>query len=1085
MLQLILGRASTGKSYKVFENIKTDVLIGKSVVLLVPEQFTFECERTLLHTLGDKNTTNAQVLSFTRLYDEVARKIGGRVADTVTDGDKIILMGQALKSVASELVIWKKYVDSPRFISAFMVCVNELKASAISPDALFKAAEVLPDSFLKNKAKETALIYGAYNSLLGNRFIDPQDNGDRLYHNLLKYEFFKGKTVYIDSFKSFTGQQYKILDRILFQADTVTLCSTTPDLDYDKLDVFTSIRKTVQNIIKIAEKNHIEVSKPIILNDFHYKNDSLCKIESIFSDRHSVEYSSVEKGITVCCAQSVFDEAEFAARTIRRLVRTENYRYKDFVIITRTAEKYQTAVENACKKNGVFCFSDKRKSINYMPLTVLINSYFKLLTSYNTEAILSMLKTELGPVSGEQVNLLENYTYIWNINGFSWQENWDMNPEGFKEGISERSKATLELINSCREKVVNSVESFKRSFCGTPADMAAAVVRLLQKLKVSQKLKDNYCSVDVEPEEAEDMRQSYEVVMQILDGIVKCLPEKATTANEFINNWDMAVGCATFGNIPQMLDEVTFGAADRIKPSRPKVAFILGANEGEFPRSVKTQGIFADNERRRLNELGLELFTNDLTAAIEEDYLVYTSLCCPTEKLYVCYNTSAVSGASTEPSEIVTNIIDSLGTNAVIVNEPDFTLTYNNLPETDVTATSRMCSAYNNNKQMFATLEAAVSRKNGITVNGYLEQANKQITNLSPSVAKQLYGKNISLSATKFDTFQKCRFYFFCKYGIRAKKLEPAEFSNLQRGTIVHFVLEKIIKEYGKGIGELTRQQCDEKVDGYIKEYLSLIEGVQQFMNARMRYLVSKISELVKDVAFHLVREFSQTDFVPSFCELKIGNDGYVPTKTITADNGTSFNINGSIDRVDLWNGYVRVVDYKTGTKNFSLSDVLVGLNVQMLIYLYSLVKGENEEFNSLSSAGILYAPSKREKDDNNLAMNGIIVDNDEVINAMEKENAGEFIPKHEYKKDGNLKGSTYVSPEVFEVMFGYVEKLIRDMGTELEKGKIPAIPTDTSNSKACKYCDYYSVCCLEKGEHIKVETLTNAQALEKMKEVL
>jgi len=69
MLQFIYGRAATGKTYTVFERIKNDVENAKQVVLLVPEQFTFECERTLLHTLGDRSSTNVSVLSFTRLYD--------------------------------------------------------------------------------------------------------------------------------------------------------------------------------------------------------------------------------------------------------------------------------------------------------------------------------------------------------------------------------------------------------------------------------------------------------------------------------------------------------------------------------------------------------------------------------------------------------------------------------------------------------------------------------------------------------------------------------------------------------------------------------------------------------------------------------------------------------------------------------------------------------------------------------------------------------------------------------------------------------------------------------------------------------
>lgn len=1085
MLHLILGRAGTGKTYTVFERIKNDVENGKQVVLLVPEQFTFESERTLLHKLGDKASTNAQVLSFTRLYDEVSRKVGGRVADIINDGDRAILMGQALKASQLNLKLWGKYINSPKFSNAVLATVNELKAAAVTPEKLHEIADEVKSDYFKAKLNDVAAVYAAYNALLGERFLDPNDNLDRLSESLLEYRFFENKTVYIDAFKNFTGQQYKIIDKLISQCDDATFSFTAPDLDYDKFDIFQYVRKTAENLYKIAQNHRVDISKPVILNEFHFNNKSLCKIEALFSDSLCDTNDDLQ-GVTLCKCNTVYDEAEFAARTIRKAVRKEGYRYRDFVIIARDAEKYKNAVETACRKNDVYCFSDRRKSINDMPLPLLISAYLKLTNSYKTENILEILHCGIFPLNDDEIYELENYVYIWNINGQEWAKPWNMNPKGFEavnEKVVSENENKLEKLNSYRIKITESIEKFRRSFRGTPSQMAEAIVNLLDSLNASETLKtiysENYGGTLLES----DAIQCYDAVMEVLDGIVKCLPDKETTVKEFSDNWNVAVKSVTIGNIPQMLDEVTFGSADRIKPSSPKIAFILGAYQNEFPKLVSNTGVFAADEREILKEKGASMIETNLSAAIDEDYLVYTSLCCATDRIYITYPTFALGESGVEPSSIVNLLSNTFPKSSIKAKEPDTTLNYDNSPETVKSAVARMCGTYSFDKSAGLTIEKALKKTAGITLNDYLASADKRTAGISPQNSEKIFTKRINVSATKFEKYHECKFLFFCKYGLNIKKLSKADINALQRGTLIHYIMENLIKDYGKDIASFDKSKIDELVEGYIADYLSEIGGIEEFLDSRMKFLISKISEFAKKLAFHIASEFAQSDFTPDFCELKIGRDGIVPSKKVVCENGTEMRIEGSIDRVDTWNGYIRVVDYKTGKKTFKLSDTLVGLNLQMLIYLYSLVRSNNDDFNKLSTAGVLYVPNSEDKN-NGFAMNGIIVDQENIYTAMEKENEGKFIPKFETTKSGAVKGNTYVSGSVFETIFDYIEKLLNGMASEIEKGNMSAIPTD-GQADPCKNCEYYPICCIENNEHIKAENLKNHEALEKMREVL
>lgn len=1072
MLQMIFGRASTGKTYSIFESIKNSNENLSDIVVLVPEQFTFECERNLLHSLGDKASTDVSILSFTRLCDELNRHIGGRVADVLSEFDKSILMGQALKLSKDNLKVLKKYSGSPKFAEIVLKSVNEFKNASVSPDDLIKTREKLPKNYFNDKLDDFCVLYSFYNTLLKDRFLDPADNLTRLNENLLKFKYFENKTVYIDSFKNFTGQQYNIVERIMAQAKNVYFNFTCDD-SVSSSPIFENVIKTKEKILQIAEKNGLKFAQPIVLKEKHYKSEEISFLEELLSGKNE-KYSGAVSDISVCKCKTIFDEAQFAARSIRRLVREENYRYRDFVIICRNAEKYQRAVELACKENGVFCFFDKRRSIKQLPLTVFISSAFKLALKFNTDDIMTLHKTRLTDVSREEISEIDNYVFLWNISGDMWFEDWEFNPNGMNHDEIDLEK--LKRLNIIRKKMIKPVLFFKNAFCGTPSDLATAVIKLCEKENVAENLKKMSKRLSNEGlfDDAEALRLGYDTVMQILNSIVKCLPDTETTKDEFVKMWNIATNSATIGNIPQMLDEVTFGSADRIKPSRPKIAFVLGMNQGVFPQNTASKGLFAQREREILIENEIEIKDYTLTAAIDEEYLVYTSVCCPTDKLFLTYALSD-GGKSLEPSGVI-DVVTSGFENLKTIY--DYENIY--LPETYLSAKREMFAAFNSSP----ALSKSISEVLDIDVADSLKTIDKTAAKITPENAKALYKTNIMLSATKFDTFHRCRFAYFCKYGLKARRLQSADFDVLQRGTIVHYVLEKIIEKYSKRIAETPLDTLRNDVDFFIDEYLNLISGFAKIKNARTLFLVKKISAALKDVVCHISAEFAQNSFSPEFCELKIGNDGKIPSANIEFDGG-SMQINGSIDRVDIFEGFVRIVDYKTGTKEFKLPDILLGLNLQMLIYLYSLIKSGDNGIGELKPAGVLYMPSKRDLDGRGLAMNGLVLTDVKIAEAMEPDNNGEYIPKYSIKDDKINQSGAFISEKLFSDIFLYIELLIKKMGESVLSGDSQAIPNDGIDSDACKYCDYYSVCCIENAPHNAAQRLKNYEVASAIEEAI
>ena len=1082
MLKFIFGRPASGKTYNVLNTVKKLAESGKNTVLIVPEQFSFESERAVLKTLGDKAALNVSVMSFSRLCDEVGREVGGIAGVTITEADKIIFMNRALLSAADGLKIWRRYCHSVFFAKTMLDTIGEFKINTVTAEDLKKAAKETKSHSLALKLHDIAVIYETYDALTGEQFIDPADSLTKLYRQLENCRFFRNKTVILDSFKGFTGQQFKIIDRILAQADDVIVSLTNdPELSGD-YNVFMNIRAAAERIRKSAARFSVAEDKPLVLEKSYYNSKDMAALERLLAGG-DFEKNQQCGDITLCAAASVSDEAEFAARTIRRLVRQKGYRYRDFVIIARDAEKYEESVYSACKLYGVPLFGDRREPLSAFPAAAAVNAALEFCLNPTSESILRFHKTGLGTLRTEEISALENYVYLWNIDSSLWQTDWTMDPRGFvsEDENKKDNKAELEKINSLRQKAVAPLYTFKEKFRGTAADMAKAVVELLEECNAAEKL--SVLSESFKSEGAEFrsdvLKQSYDRYMKLLDSMAVCFGNREIKRQEFFEALSLSVSLDNVGVIPRMLDEVTFGAADRIRPSRPKVAIVLGANQGVFPKGLSSSGILGVTERKSLIELGIEIPDNQISSVIDENYLVYCNLCCPSDRLYISYANHSISGEEMEPSAFLAEIAENLGAETVL--EPQENLNGENLPATYESAYSQYCR-----RRLTADSETLKDALKGSREEEKIEYLSKMLSGapqkISEETAEKLFGKNITMSASRFDTFRKCRFSYFCKYGLSAKRLKPAEFDVLQRGTIVHFVLEKIVGAYKKGVADLSEGEINSLVDKYINEYLDGISGYRAIETERSKFLVSRISRALKAVVLQLSREFAQSGFEPAYCELKIGNGGEIPELKIPFDKG-DINIVGSIDRVDEYNGYIRVIDYKTGTKSFKLPDILFGLNLQMLIYLYAVVRagGKDDE----KAAGILYMPSKRDLNDSGMAMNGLLRSEKDIVAAMDRDMQGEFVPKYSITNSGALdkRCTSFVSKEDFSDIFDYIEVLMKRTGDGILSGDIAVSPLDGRETPACKYCDYGAVCGWESAPCDKVPSLKNDEVINKIRE--
>lgn len=1112
MLHFILGRAHSGKTTYVHTLLEDFVRAGRrDLILLVPEQYSFHSERAMLERLGAKDASGVDVLSFSRLAHSVFRQYGGKSGRPIDDAGRAILMSLALESVGDSLEVYARHRQSPAVIAEMLGLSVELKQGAVATAEIMDVSDRMPACLLKKKTREIALVLSAYEALVARSFFDGQDELTNLYDTLLDRAFFAGKVVAIDAFRGFTGQELKIIQRILAQSESVyiTLCTDSLYPAKGDMGVFAHTKRTANQIMDIAKKQGLPIAQPLLLTREGIVNvpanegddGALAALEAGLYNPSAVVYEKPTSAVTLTAAGDIISECEFVAMTVKKLLREEGLRCRDIAVIARTAETYEASLKSALKKCEVPVFIDKRQPVVTQPLIVLVRSAAEIAANgFTLDTVMRCLKTGLAGFTVEDISMLENYALLWNINGKRWLQEWDAHPGGYGSELRGADKDLLNALNDLRKKVTAPLSKLRGSFEGANGlSVAAAIFDYLKDINADKNLKKLAIALEDEGEPVLALEQErlWDDLMEVLDSVAAALKDKQLTAKRFRELFDLVIATRSLGSIPQGLDEITIGSADRIRTTSPKAVFVVGANEGVFPRTPVSSGILNDLDRQKLIELGVGVADPAEYKIIEERFIAYTALCSGSEKLFVSYARKDLAGASLSASELVAQI-KRIIPNCVkkdTADIPDLDYVEGVRPAFELTA-----KLWSKGDELYTTLRAYFENREDYKTK--LEAFDRAV-DLKPfeirdkETATGLFGKNMNISASRVESFYNCAFSYFCKYGLRAEPRKIAELDPMQKGTILHHVLQRLLEKYpGKKIIDLTKEQRLAEIKDIMDTYVEEKMGGMQEKTKRFEYLYNRLAAILAEVVNRLAKELENSDFEPVNFELEIDIDGDIPLYEIPLENGGLIKIKGSIDRVDLMlkdgKSFIRVVDYKSSGKKFVLSETLEGLNMQMLIYLFAVWHNGAELYGDVVPAGVLYMPAnappirlgrsashediEAEKIKNS-RMSGMLLNSMDVVIGMEKDGEGVFIPAK--LKKGVLEGSLITLEEMAKLKTR-MDEMIRKMAQSLHQGKIPAYPAVVDYKyPACTYCDYASACGLDSSTPLRfISKLSHEDAL-------
>lgn len=1089
MINFILGRSGSGKSTAVLNGIKKDIASGKKVYLIVPEQQAVVWESRAARALDPSAFLSLDIVGFSRLANLVCRKYGGLSYDYITRGEKALVMWSAILSVRDHLKIYAGADgQEDRSVPLMTDAVSELKRYKVTPAMLEKAASELDFSdpasqSLSDRLSDLALIYSSYESLIADRFDDADDELSKLDKTLAVHDFFGGSSVYIDSYFSFTPDQYGIIESVMRQADDVTV-AVTMDKDSGEAQ-FSYTERTYKSLVSMCAALSKEYKNTVLPDDVRRTDPMLRFLEGHLFDNSGEVYSGeYTNAVRVVMAGDRYDECAAVAAEICRLVHN-GARYGDIAVIAHDINDLSGMIDRALDAEGIKYHLFRRTRLAAEPAARLIFSALSLVSGgWQTDDFIALAKTGLFMVTDDECDSLETYAKTWRLRGIrAFGSGWNMNPDGYTDVMTERGASRLALANSARDKLFPPLSNFADAVSGGVVSLTSickACYDLLTETDVYRSLEKRAMEYDLggRHDEAVRTRQVFRSLCDALDTVAITLPDGKADPARFARLLRRVIDEADIGTIPSSADEVILGSASSVRTDEVKHVFIVGANDGEFPGVPDENGFFSDTDKILLEGSGIVLSekADDMVAA--ELFSFYRAVSSASESLTVFIPQTDKDGAllPSDAAERIMKLFPLLSPVYTADYSPaDLVWSKSSLPSAAARLTGRY-TGFDEDAAAFAELYKDTD--NLMSADGCA---------LTKDSAEAVTGEKMSLSQSRMDTFVLCRFDYLCKYVLKLGEEKQAAIKPVDIGNFIHRILELYYTETKGRELPIPDEETDAITDRLITEYMDLVLGGRR--SARLSYLFARLKRSVRLFISVFNREFAQSEFRPYRFELPVAmsDDGSAPPPLVfSLPDGTEVTVRGKIDRMDTYTAedgrtYVRVVDYKTGAKDFSLSDIKLGLNMQLLLYLFTLWKCPPSEFRrelagdgEIVPAGALYLGVRPNETNVNspvsaseaealaeasLTRKGIMLADEDLLRKMDSELSGRYIPV-KIKKDGGFTSTSSVASLArFGELYGEIEGNIKRIAVEMREGRSDAKPMKTKQLDPCRYCRHKAVC--------------------------
>ena len=1090
MLHLVLGGSGSGKTTLLYRRICARAQQGEKSILIVPEQFTSSTEGRIYRELGDARSGMVESFSFSSLAEKILSTEGGAAVQTLSDAGRAVLVRRALGELQDNVRYYYRHRRSAAFCQMAAQTIDELKSAGLSGQQLAELAKGCGAE--SGKLEELALIFQGYETLLARSGMDPSDRlelaGARLEEALARGtlpEFLRDREVFIDEFDTFNAPKKRLLGAMLaaLPGVTVALCDDGTPLLPGDLSLFSGAKQVAAQLRQLARKNGAEVAAPELLRrDLRHRDAPGLAAVAELLETGRCDPDTPAGEVRLFAAPSREEEARAAAGAIRRLMR-QGVRCSQIAVVCRDIAKYRAAVRYEFRMAEIPLYCDEPTTPEFSAPATAVRALLEIARGADlTENLTTLAKTGLCALQEEQVCALENYAYTWAPTAAAWREKFERSPRGFGEQeMTEEDLRNRDMAEQARALLVGAVDALREKVKSANAEaISRALYFCLKTLGAEEQQAAQVEAIRSARgiPAAEEAAREWNVVMELLHEMARLLGEQTVTVAEYEDLFGLLLRSSDLGHIPQTLDAVVLASAGKMRLDAPDYVFVLGLAEGEFPAAPGETGLLTHADRDALMAQEIDLPDCFENRVVREQVCFYKALTAPAKGLWLSWpkGQGLTLCAALEP---VVEALDPA--------EPELALT--DLASTPEDALDCLGGGWPLTDTERASLTAALQAPGGEEPQGLAllrrmaDTAPRQVHDLPALEA--LLGRRLRISPSQLEKYYTCRYGYFLQYVLGLKPRKRAELSADQSGTLMHWVLQMALEPNpGPDNPMAALAPFAELDDAAMADLAALLveEYARRYLpedTARFAYLLSRLKKSMAGLLCYLRDEQRQSSFRPVACELQIGRgEDAVPPQVYRLSDGRTVQLVGTVDRADEWieedgTRWVRVVDYKTGSKKLDLKEVYCGLDCQMLLYLFSLTRDASGRFTGAEPAGVLYLladPAPETTDRTRAArsveyrIDGLVRDEQKLFDAMDADETGRYLPfgyrngkPSPYQKDKRADAAKLDRIRL------HLDDLVTQMGQQLYDGRIDAEPLVTGKSP-CRWCDYGFVCCHEDG---------------------
>ncbi len=1085
-LRIIYGRPGSGKSQFCFSEIAKLIDKKGSIFIITPEQFSFTAERKLMEAVNKNAVINAEVITLTRMAYRVLNDIGGEIKQSLSKCGKAMLVYSILNKYKKELEFLGK---SDENIDLVIRTITEFKKHGITINNLKDEMEKTQDAYLKTKLSDMILLYENFENKIVDNYIDDTDLLTILAKHLDEVEFIKNSIIYIDEFAGFTHQEYEIIKGLIKHAKQVniTICvdNLNPAINPDT-DIYYSNKITLYKLIDLVNENNFKLEEPVFLKDqYRFKTKELKHLANNIYEIQSTKYEENVENIRLFLAKNPYSEIENIAKEIKKLVRDKKIRYKDISIITKNIDTYASLVRAIFKQYEIPVFIDEKRDLNQNIIIQYVLSILEILVkNFSSESVFSYVKLGFCEIDEDEIFKLENYCNKWGIKQNKWKKDFNIEAE------DKSKKQEVERLNELRKQIIMPLIELKESIKKekTAINITKSLYEFIQNQKIEEKVISRISKLEEEKniDLANEYKSSYQVLIEILDEIVLIFNEEKISLDNYSKILKIGLKNSGLGKIPGTQDQVTFGDVNRSRSHKVKNIFIIGLNDGSFPSINKDEGFFNDLDREELKQDGIELAKGTLEQLYEDNFNIYKAFTTAENQLYLSYVSTDSESKSLRPSMLINKIKKMfpklIEKSDVINKEYDLfnkEVTYEELIENidkirnGESIDKIWYEIYNYYKSQNEWKEKLFEDLEGLKYSNLPNQIKK--ANID-----KLYGNKLNTSVSQLERYRSCPFSYYLQYGLKLKEKEELKIQSFNTGSFMHETIDEFfeyVREEQILLTQIEEDQIKEIVSQIIDKNLNLSKNYIFTATAKYKVLVKRLKRIVSKALKYIIETLIYSDFDIEGTEIEFNKKGKYPPIVLELDNGKKVEITGKIDRIDTADSddgkYLRIIDYKSSSKNIDLNEVYAGLQIQLLTYTDAICKAED-----IMPAGVFYfslleqmiKADKKVSDEEiedmirkNFRMKGLILADVKIIKMNDntlKTGSSKMVPAAITQSGTvNEKWTNGVNKEQFKILQDYIDKTIKDISKEILSGKIDLKPYNKKGKTPCEYCSYKSIC--------------------------